>query len=731
MKRLIILMLCGLLLTAWSLHGNQTSSVEFRIVSQHADAEAVWLGVFVGVVNSDTEALSWTSAESDEFTLEIPQTDEEVLLLALRRNSVPITVPITDDLRNSGVDLDFKPGHQFLGTIVSTDGIEVADAVLSIERQDLPSQQVPSQAKLEWISAVDGTVSIGGLVPGKHELHVELPYIPTEIFDIQINEGEDAEEELVLGNAHYVRGRVLDHDRNLVAGADVSASFDIDGEEFALRASVQTDSAGEFQMGPFVNGQAVHLSASHVEHGSTFFNSVFAGNHEVQLILSKLVEVVGTVIDAVTRAPVEEFTLRERGYLGRELPHSGKNGTISAKVDSDALGLVIEAPNYIPYFHTEFSPGTMDVYDLGTVELDPGVHVTGLVYDSISRQPIEGAEVSSIGKGIDRENLTESSILLAFHMNSSVNTTSDVDGEFSLGPLPSGDSVLQALATGYKSEQIAFDGQSAQVNIELTPIDVRIASIVGRIQTNSGEAIAGVVNIYHVENASGVGFQTEEDGSFDHGTRPGTHQVYANTDLGRSETIEVTVDEGMTEEVVLVVDSFGRLEGTISGLKGAERAHVLVFSDDSRVGSVGEISNGEEFRIVGLGAGSFTARAATTMDRQLTKSFEVTENSGNVYVEFSFAGDSRLYGSVLSLGDPSSFRQVRAIPKESSSISGRCDILDDGSFEIRGLSDGEYWIEVADPQLWGVAIDSESNVYKRIEVEIAGETELNIDLASP
>ena len=731
MKRLIILMLCGLLLTAWPLYGNQTSSVEFRIVSQHTDAEAVWLGVFVGLVNSDTEALSWTSAESDEFAIEIPQTDEEVLLLALRRNSVPITVRITDDLRSSGIDLDFKPGHQFLGTIVSTDGIEVADAVLSIERQDLPSQQIPSQAKLKWISAVNGTVSIGGLVPGKHELHVELPYIPTEIFDIQINEGEDTQEDLVLGNAHFVRGFVLDHDRNQVSGADVSASVDIDGVDSSDRPSVLTDSAGEFQMGPFVKGQAVHLSASHVEHGSTFFNSVYAGNHEVQLILSRMVELVGTVIDAESRVPVEEFTLKVHGPLPGEFPHSGTNGTISAKVDSEADKLLIEAEDYIPYFNTDFDPGTMEVYDLGTVELDPGVHVTGLVSDSVSRQPIEGAEIASLGEGFDGGRPSARTFYIASYMQMNVNTTSNADGEFSLGPLPTGEFVLQVKAKGYKGEQISFDGQSAQVSIELTPSDVRPTRIVGRIQANSGEAIAGVVNFYHVENSSGVGFETEEDGSFDHSTRPGTHKVYANTDLGRSETIEVNVDEGMTEELVLVVDSFGLLEGTISGLKGDERAHVMVFSDDSRVESVGEISNGEEFRIVGLGAGSFTARAVTTSDRQLTKAFELTESLGNVYVEFSFAGDSRLYGSVLSLGDRSSFSQVRAIAKESSSISSRCDILDDGSFEIRGLSAGEYWIEVGAPQLWGVAIDSENDVYKRIEVEIAGDTELNIDLASP
>ena len=280
-------------------------------------------------------------------------------------------------------------------------------------------------------------------------------------------------------------------------------------------------------------------------------------------------------------------------------------------------------------------------------------------------------------------------------------------------------------------EQIPFDGQSARINIELTPSDVRPTRIVGRIESNLGVALAGQVNFFDVENNEGLGFGTEEDGSFEYATRAGTYNVYANTDLGRSATIEVRVADGTTEEVVLVVDPFGQLEGTISGLRGAERAYLTVFSDDSRVGSVGGISNGEEFRVVGLGAGSFTARASTTLDRQLTKSFEVTENSGDVYVEFSFAGDSRLYGRVLSLGDPNSLRQVRAIAKESSSISARCDILDDGSFEIRGLNDGEYWIEVGDAQLWSMAIDSENTAYKRIEIKIAGETELNIDLASP
>ncbi len=731
MKSLARLIVPSLAFMAWTVCGDETTDVKFRIVSQHTDVAEVWIGVRVGPIRSGTADWSWTSTESEEFTLEIPQTEEEVALIALRGFSAPILVLVTQELRNSGIELDFNPGKRFSGTILSTDGIEVADAVVSVERQDLPSQQIPSQAKSEWTSAADGTFSIEGLVAGKYELHVDLPYIPTETFDIQINDGKDAEEDLVLDNAHFVRGRVLDHDRNPTVGADVGMYAYVSFQDSGFRQTVPSDSSGEFQFGPFVYGQVVSLSATHTEGGSTQSNDVFSGNHDVNLVLSKLVDVVGTVVDAETGTPLDEFTLRAFGNgWTRQYPHKEANGEIFATIDSLAWALVIESPSYTPHFDTDSDLSTLDEYDMGEVHLEAGIQVTGLVYDSTSRQPIEGASIASWGKGFGGELPTGRTTFIVRYMQMKVNATSDAEGKYSIGPLPSGESVLVASAGGYRAEEIFVDGQSAELDIGLAAVDVGTTRINGRIQTTNGDPIAGQINIYHVENNSGMGYRTEEDGTFEHTTRGGTHQIYASTDRGRSETIELRVSEGATEDVVLVVDPFGRLAGTINGLEGAELAYVSVISGNRAVRGTSRIADGEDFLIEGIGTGPFMAKAWTTMNRQLALSFELTKVTEEAYLEFSFSGDSRLYGKILSLVDRNPYLQVRAIAKDKGAISGWSGILDDGSFEIRGLSDGEYWIEIGEERGSGIAIGKTTDK-DRYEAAVAGDTELNIDLASP
>ena len=110
---------------AWTSYGEETSSVKCRIVSQHSDVEVVWVGVFVGPMRPESEAWIWTSVESNKFSLKIPDTEEEVLVVALRKNSVPITMKLTPESRNSELPLDFKRGVVLSGSLLSTDGIVV------------------------------------------------------------------------------------------------------------------------------------------------------------------------------------------------------------------------------------------------------------------------------------------------------------------------------------------------------------------------------------------------------------------------------------------------------------------------------------------------------------------------------------------------------------------------------------------------------------------------------
>ena len=64
-------------------------------------------------------------------------------------------------------------------------------------------------------------------------------------------------------------------------------------------------------------------------------------------------------------------------------------------------------------------------------------------------------------------------------------------------------------------------------------------------------------------------------------------------------------------------------------------------------------------------------------------------------------------------------------------MSGWSNVLDDGSFEILGLSDGEYWVEVGEestPARWE---RDKAGRKSRFEAIISGDTELNFEFAAP
>ena len=724
------LILCCLVFMVGSLSGDQTTEVKCRIVSDHTDAETVWLGVFVGPANAESEAWNWTSFESEEFTLEVPQTEEDLILVAWRRNSSPITLHLTKEIRSSEITLDFKRGQEVRGTVVSTDGLEVANAVLTIESIG----QFPPEAKFEWTSDMAGTFEIGGLEPGDYNIQVALPYVPTESFKIQLTDGADVQKDLELNDAYFVKGQVVDHDGKAVEGAEVDANIDIDFLRFFGHITVASDSSGEFQLGPFRYGQDMTLSARHLEGGSTYRNEVLSGNHKVKLILSRLVSVSGTVLDAESGTFLDEFALSAygNGWM-REYQHVEANGEISARVDSEIWALVIDAPKYHPFFKTPITLDSLDEYDLGIVKLEHGKEVSGIVYDSTSRQPIEGATIESLGPGQDGRlpPVTGRSTFILRYMQHLASTTSDSQGKYALDSLPTTESLLWVRAQGYRSEEIAVVPQVKELDIGLTPRrDVRSTRIVGRVETTGGEPVVGQIDIYHVENNSGIGFRSKDDGSFERFTRGGIHRIYATSDLGRSETHEISIKEGSVEEVVLVVNPFGRLVVTISGLKGVESAFIEVFEGLREISSTGGVSNGESV-LTGLGTGSFSVRAWTTMNRTIEKQFSLTKEAAEAHVGLSLDGDSRLYGRISALVGRDAYRQVRAIGKETGSLSGWSDILDDGSFEILGLSDGEYWVEVGEestPARWE---RDKAGRKSRFEAIISGDTELNFEFAAP
>lgn len=740
---------------AWTSYGEETSSVKCRIVSQHSDVEVVWVGVFVGPMRPESEAWIWTSVESNKFSLKIPDTEEEVLVVALRKNSVPITVKLTPESRNSELPLDFKRGVVLSGSLVSTDGIVVPDAVLTVERRDGILLQIPSQAQFEWSTDANGTYSIGGLAAGRYAIQVATTHMPAERFSIRVAGGEDKQRDLVLSDAHHVLGRVVDHvgeasvgavvsarldppiwqdtSGNVVLGADMGEAMKTFGRlDFHPSNSmkVQSDSTGSFQMGPFVYGQGMEMSASHNDGGSTSRTKVFSGNHEIILMLSKMVEVFGNVVVAATGAPIEQFTVEVRGPSTSEFRYSDASGRFSERIDTAASSIVIRAPTYIPYVKTNLDLGSLDEYDMEFIELEPGTQLTGRVLDLHSRRPVEGATLASLGRDIEGESPPGRSLLVSRLGQGIVKARSDADGRFLLKPVPVDTFVLHVEAYGYKPEEFVVEPQASPLDIGLSPRDIQNTKIVGRIQTTAGESVVGTVTIQEVDTGLIKITRSNNDGRFEYFAHEGPHKVRAVSNSGRSKTVDLSVSDGKIEEIVLIVNPFGRLEGSISGLKHAEQPFVTIHSGEKLVQATGNVSNGK-FVLEGMGTGPFTVRVRTSMNRQRERSFELTEAMDEAFVEISFDGDSRLYGRVLSLVDADSNLQVRAIARDKGSVVGWSDILDDGSYEIFGLVDGDYLVEVGEEKTWGIVENDSKSRSRRVETAVAGDTELNIDFTSP
>lgn len=718
-------LLCFLTL-AGSSQENETVSLDGSVDSYRAEDGEIWIGMFDGSLEQLSEEGQWVPVDSEEFTLDIPIA-KEVTLVALRKDALPFVQTITPESTNISLNLKFQSGMTMRGSVVSTDDLPVADATLTLSRPDLPPIEIPDQAQPKWTTDSEGRFSISGLVEGRYDINVSSPYVPEESFSVQVSENSVSPQELKLANAFFVAGHVVDHDGAGVFGAEVDTRpYILFLQEY--RGIVQTSGDdGSFQLGPFVRAQDMRLSARHAEGGSTYSHSVVAGKHDVNLVLSAMVQVRGMVIDAATGSPVDEFVLRAYGQgWTREYPHNDAKGQLTAHVDSTAFGYVIDSPDYTSSIDMEISLESLEEHDFGTIELDPGRTLSGQVYDVANREPIEGAEVSSFGEGwIGVEQSFERTFTVRY-LSEKVRTVTDLQGEFSLKPLPTEETVIYVTAKGYESQEVRLEQGQTSADVALRIWDPDRTRIFGRIETTTGEAVVGSVDFFHVENNGGVGFRTEEDGSFEFSTRPGTHQVSASTEYGRAETVTLKMQDGDNTEVILVVDPSGSLYGSITGLQGAEWA-TLSISADGRTIRAKRVSENGDYLIQGVGYGTFALRALTSTNRELKRSFEIPESTGETRLDLFFLGSSRLYGSLVSGAGEMPVARVRATPVEDLATHGWSNVLDDGSFEIQGLDDGEYLIETFLRTGESYASEDEERIH-HVEVELAGDTELLIQL---
>ena len=230
-----------------------------------------------------------------------------------------------------------------------------------------------------------------------------------------------------------------------------------------------------------------------------------------------------------------------------------------------------------------------------------------------------------------------------------------------------------------------------------------------------------------------MGVQT--DGLFDYALAPDKYEVHAKTSQGRSDILEVDVAEDEVQEITLVVDSKGRLIGTVDGLWDGETVYVSIYSetDEVYVEWLRELGN-SRFEVVGVGLGELRISARSNMYRTQQNSIEVNTDTQEAFVELNFHGTSRVFGS-LTFPDGSVHRgHLDAVPKQQGKTGGSGSINVDGTYEIRGLDDGEYTVYVY--QMKSLSLKREDGGFGggwtvpvgRFDAFVKGDTELDLQV---
>lgn len=688
-----------LILCVQQIQGEETVSLQGRISADETPSDEVWIGVFAAPVKPKAEALSWSSVDSPEFELVVPDEDE-LQLVVLSQDFMPVVQTIHPRSTAKQFELQLKKGVTLTGTVLSTDKIPISDAVLTLERRDLPTVRIPDHLDFSWYSDANGLFKISGLIPSnRYVVAVGLPdsYVASESFAIEVSESDIHSKELRLSNAIFVLGHVEDPDQARVLAASVRAQSTAESRRGEFwRTTTTTDAEGEFRLGPFVRGVEMWLTATHEDWGISQRIRTKSGDHGVELVLKSLVHVFGTVTDESTGKLIDAFKLIAIAEeASHSFPHSGAKGEFSAMVDRNTIGLIVDSEDHTAYFKLDIELESVDEYDLGAIALERGRTLIGKVHDESSGQPIVGATLSLQDHEDDQLEADHFwSEVKRSYLDQTVHSITDDNGTYELAPLPIHSTHIKAFGFGYLRKEMKVDEAVTHLDIALTKDPRLNTRIKGRIVTDVGEPAQGTVVIQTESSSSSS--SVRPDGTFDRVMTADDYDIYAITDQGRSDKVHVALTEGEIREVTLVVKSEGRLTGVIEGLSDGETASLEIVVASEKFDSprhASGLGNGS-FVVEGIGIGKFVLTAATNKKREQQKPFEVGEATGEASVELYFSGQSQLYGSLKFSDGSIPAGEVKAIAKRDGKTSGSGIIDDDGTYEIKGLDDGEYTIFV-------------------------------------
>ncbi len=530
------------------------------------------------------------------------------------------------------------------GLASAFDAMGVGDVTVRLltyrDRKPLVGQAVKlSNSKgdrLERTTADNGRVTFGKVRAGRDwALAVEgKGFSPVEMKGIAVKARATTDlQDLLLGEAAVLHGKVVDGKGFPVAGASVSAyvggALDMSsGFIVALTQSAltfptateetKTDDQGLFALGTLTPGASYELKTKRSGYAFSVQSNLVVTpektSGQLTIVLQPSATLKGKVVDEEGRpvANAMVIALEDQGMGGfgrggaglgtmkKDYTRSAADGTyvLDTLNRNQAYRFGVSATGRSPLFDSQ--PTTMDTDQTRDFTLVKGGTLAGVVIDSTTSAPIEGARVVAIvgnmqnmGPRGGRGGGPGGGAAAAPAADSTASTQTAItaaDGSFKLEGLRPGTVALgQVRATGYADLMASsFMGQTGWGEVkagETTTVEVKLdpgASVTGKViavgPDGSRSPVAGAQVAVLTMMAGFSGYPTAvsgEDGSFRvDGVRPGQVSIVASAPryvvpnpTDEASLLTVPAAGGIVEKDIFL-SSAGAVEGVVTNSKG-------------------------------------------------------------------------------------------------------------------------------------------------------------------